>query len=356
MQTTNNHQNKKTQKPKRTISIFIFLLFLVCTSCQESVSQSIKPALNSAVPTVGKIRETPKPTFTSIPESFNDRRAFNDVVYQLSLGARTVGSPAHQQAGDWIIAELNKAGWQVEVQNTTFQGKPVRNIIGKLDQSSNVKHWVILGAHYDSRLFADHDPDINKQTQPVPGANDGASGVAVLLELARTLPGQLQTAKPAVAGMTNPRADQIWLLFIDNEDNGNIPGWDWLMGSRAFVNSLKSKPDAAVIIDMIGDKDLDIKFETNSNPTINQEIWNQAANLGYDQEFLAQPGFGMIDDHTPFLEAGVPAVDLIDFDYPYYHTTADTIDKISANSLKVVGETLTAWLINGSAIFEYSKP
>jgi Zn-dependent M28 family amino/carboxypeptidase len=165
----------------------------------------------------------------------------------------------------------------------------------------------------------------------VPGANDGASGVAVLLELARSLPKTLH--------------GQIWLVMIDNEDNGDIPGWDWLLGSQAFVNQLKGKPDAAVIIDMIGDADLNIYMEKNSNRQLNIQIWNQAASLGYGQQFIDSYKYQMIDDHVPFLNAGIPAVDIIDFDYPYWHTTQDTVDKVSAKSLQAVGDTLRGWLL-----------
>ena len=130
-----------------------------------------------------------------------------------------------------------------------------------------------------------------ERNQPVPGANDGASGVAVLLELARTLPADIK--------------GQVWLVFFDAEDQGNIPGWDWILGSRAFAQSLTASPDAVVVIDMIGDADLNIYQEKNSNPAITKEIWDIAAQAGYPQ-FIATPKFAMIDDHTPFLAKGHP--------------------------------------------------
>ena len=182
--------------------------------------------------------------------------------------------------------------------------------------------------------MADQDPDPRLRTQPVPGANDGASGVAVLLELARTLPVDLPV--------------QIWLVFFDAEDNGDIQGWDWIMGSSAFVASLEAKPDAAIIIDMIGDADLNLPIEQNSTPELVQQIWQTAKDLGYESVFLNQPGYSMLDDHTPFLQAGIPAVDIIDFDYPYWHTTQDTPDKVSAQSLEIIGNTLTQWLKNST--------
>jgi glutaminyl-peptide cyclotransferase len=260
---------------------------------------------------------------------FNGQRALIDVQYQTKLGARTPGSIAHDQVVSWIEAGLIQAGWQVEFQDSTLMDHPVRNIVARLPSNSD-KPWIILGAHYDSRLYADQDPDLIKRTQPVPGANDGASGVAILLEIARDLPKTLNL--------------NVWLVFFDDEDNGNIPGWDWLLGSRAFVETLQGKPDAVVVVDMVGDTDLNLYYERNSSWKLSTEIWAQAAALGYSRQFITLPKYRMLDDHTPFLQAGIPAVDIIDFDYPYWHTTADTADKVSAQSLKAVGTTLLAWL------------
>ncbi len=268
-------------------------------------------------------------------EEFQGQRAYADVLYQVNLGPRIPNSQAHDQVVAWIQGELSKAGWAVEQQSCANCEKlPITNIIGKRGSG---KPWIILGAHYDSRLLADQDPDPAKRSQPVPGANDGASGVAVLLELARTLPANLDK--------------QIWLVFIDAEDDGDINGYDWLLGSRWFVQQLtqtyskENYPDAAIIIDMIGDKNLDLFYETNSNAALNQEIWKTASNLGYTQ-FTPRSKFNMLDDHTPFLEAGIPAVDIIDFDFPPWHTTSDTADQVSAESLNAVGSTLLSWLIN----------
>ena len=136
----------------------------------------------------------------------------------------------------------------------------------------------------------------------------------------------------------------VWLVFFDAEDNGRIAGWDWILGSRAFVEELVYHPKAAVIVDMIGDADQDIYIERNSDPQLVKEIWGIAAELGYRQSFIPWPNHDMTDDHTPFIEAGIPAVDIIDFDYPYWHTTEDTVDKVSAESLEAVGRTLQEWI------------
>lgn len=261
--------------------------------------------------------------------AFDGGRAMGDVHYQMSLGARIPGSEGHAKLREYVIAELEKAGWETEVQQAEMMGHTIYNLVGKRNGNAS-DPWIILGAHYDSRIVADHDPDPAKQSQPVPGANDGASGVAVLLELARTLPEDLPGT--------------IWLVFFDAEDNGSLPGWDWILGSTAFVEGLQGKPDAAVIVDMIGDANLRIPYERNSNPELVQEIWNAAAIQGFEEIFVPEPGLSILDDHAPFLRAGIPAVDIIDFTYPYYHTTSDTADKVSPASLKAVGDTLRAWL------------
>jgi len=260
---------------------------------------------------------------------FNGQTALAHVEYQVYLGPRLAGTPAHSKAIEYFISEMDKAGWDTSVQESNYQGQAIRNVVGKRGSGSP---WTILGAHYDSRLIADQDPDLNSRDQPVPGANDGASGSAVLLELAASLPQDLP--------------GQIWLVFFDAEDNGNISGWDWILGSRAFVAGLTNKPDAAVIVDMIGDADLNIYLEQNSDQAISEQIWDEAEKAGYQKQFIPTYRHSMLDDHTPFLQAGIPAVDIIDFDYPFWHTTSDTVDKISAESLEAVGVTLQRWLDN----------
>ncbi len=262
-------------------------------------------------------------TLPTLSVNFDAPRAYQDMLYQMALGPRTPGSEAHSKEVIWLKQQLEESGWTVEVQETTRMGHPVQNVIAKRGTSGP---WTILGAHFDSRMKADQDPNVALRNDPVPAANDGAAGIAVLLELARDLPKDLN--------------QQIWLAFIDAEDQGDIPGWDWLLGSRALAESLQSKPDGVIIIDMIGDANLNIYKEQNSDPGLTQQIWQLAAQLGYEKYFIPQVKYSMLDDHTPFLERGMRAIDIIDFDYPYWHTTQDTADKVSANSLEVVGNTL----------------
>jgi glutaminyl-peptide cyclotransferase len=264
------------------------------------------------------------------PVSFNGERAHADVETQVAFGPRLPKSDGHSRILEWMRDELVAADWQVEVQESEALGHPILNIVAKRgDQPPQI----IFGAHYDSRMFADNDPDATNHSKPVPGANDGASGVAVLLELARTLP---EGTPP------------IWLVFFDAEDNGNIEGWDWILGSREFVQNNPLQPRAVIIVDMIGDADLNIYKELNSDPALTDEIWATAKNLGYEDKFLPEYKHSMLDDHTPFVQAGMPAIDIIDFDYPYWHTIQDTPDKVSAESLQAVGETLRVWVTQQS--------
>jgi len=265
-----------------------------------------------------------------VTAQFDGQRAYADVYAQLAFGPRIPGSDGHANVQEWMRAELESAGWQVEIQQSEAMGHPIQNIVAKRGDNSP---QIILGAHYDSRMFADNDPDPANHSLPVPAANDGASGVAVLLELARVLPED-----------TVP----VWLVFFDAEDNGRIDTWDWILGSTEFVKSNPIQPQAVVIIDMIGDADLNIHKERNSNTDLTNEIWEVAHNLGYEDVFIPNYKFSMIDDHTPFLRAGIPAIDIIDFDYPYWHTLQDTPDKVSAESLQAVGETLQVWVIERS--------
>jgi len=262
---------------------------------------------------------------------FDGGRAYADVETQVAFGPRTPGSEGHVQIQAWIRTELEAAGWVVEVHQTEQMGHPVYNIIAKRDD--NTPPVIIIGAHYDTRLIADHDPKTAHQDEPVPGANDGASGVAVLLELARSLPEDIQPT---------------WLVFFDAEDNGRIEGWSWILGSTAFVQELKIQPKAVVIVDMIGDADLNIYLEKNSNKELRSEIWSTAESLGYGDIFINEEKYNMLDDHRPFLDAGIPAIDIIDFDYPHWHTTGDTPDKVSAKSLQIVGDTLWHWVVGRS--------
>ncbi len=258
--------------------------------------------------------------------NFNGERALIDVGTIVGLGPRIPDSMAHTKAIGYIQDELKKAGWTGTVLKQDSNSHIAYNILAT---RSSLPPAILLGAHYDSRIFADNDPVEANRLSAVPGANDGASGVAVLLELARTLPGDSATTA---------------MLFIDIEDNGHIPGWEWILGSKAFASQMTIQPEVIVILDMIGDSDLNIFMEKNSDSEFTQQIWKSAKNLGYGSTFIPEYKYRVLDDHVPFIEKGFRAVDIIDLDYPYWHTTYDTTDKISAASLQIIGETLLAWI------------
>jgi len=322
-------------------STALFLLIVGCAAwygCSVQtpaepipISTVLPPPLTlTPVPTLPAPSETAAVTPEPAADSFDGQRAYEDVKTQVAMGPRVPGTDGHAQIQEWIERELVSAGWQVEIQESEALGHPIENIVAR---RTDEPPQIILGAHYDTRMYADSDPDPAQHTNPVPGANDGASGVAVLLELARSLPEH-----------TVP----VWLVFFDAEDNGRIEGWDWILGSREFVANNPDPPRAAIIVDMIGDADLNIYKELNSNPELTDEIWGAAKELGYESKFVPEYKHSMLDDHTPFVQAGIPAVDIIDFDYPYWHTVQDTPDKVSAESLDAVGETLFAWVVQQS--------
>ncbi len=259
------------------------------------------------------------------PRHFQGELAYRHVQAQVALGPRTVGSAGNRQAGDYIAAELRRQGWQVEIQEFTYRGVSLRNILAARGRGPRV----VFGAHYDTRSHADHDPDNARRQDPVPGANDGASGAAILLELARVL-GQEELDV------------QVQLAFFDGEDNGEIDGWPWCVGSTYMAQSLlpEQYPRYVVVVDMVGDADQQLYWERFSNQQLRTAIWALAAELGYGDIFTPTVRYAIIDDHQPFLQRGIPAVDIIDFDYPYWHTVSDTLDKVGAQSLERVGRVL----------------
>lgn len=265
----------------------------------------------------------------SFSRNFDGWAAYRHVTAQVDIGPRPSGSQGIRETQQYIVEKLAKYRWSVEYQDFRYRGTPARNIIAKAGQGKGPV--ILVGAHYDTRRRADNDPTESERNQPVPGANDGASGVAVLLELARSLD-------------KTKLQNEVWLVFFDAEDNGRLDGWQFIAGSSFFANNMTANPEAVIIVDMIGDADQQIYKEQNSTPWLIEQIWGKAAALGYEEWFLPTYKYSMLDDHTPFLRKGIPAVDLIDFDYPYWHTTEDTADKVSGDSLARVGRVIEALL------------
>lgn len=282
--------------------ISVFIVAIIITACAQPSIQELE------------ISEVP----------FDGQLAYEQAWAQCAFGSRPTGSEAGRKTGDYIASQLERLGWQVKTEEFDYRDLSVRNIIGKRGEGS----VIILGAHYDTRPLADRDPQV--PDQPILGGNDGASGVAVLLELARVLP-------------TYHLENEIWLAFFDAEDRGHIDGWPFSVGARHTAQNLEIQPTYVIVLDMVGDAQQEIYYERNSDPQLRGKIWDIARGLGYE-EFIAEEKYSIIDDHTPFLEVGISAVDIIDFDYPFWHTTEDTCDKISPESLERVGRVMVKLL------------
>lgn len=270
---------------------------------------------------------------------FDDKRAFNDLTTQCAFGPRVPGTEAHARCAQYIEDQLKPVVDKVRAQDFTFHDPhknisvPMTNIFGVINPAATRK--IMLCAHWDTRPTADNDFDPANRSKPIPGADDGASGVAVLLELARSL----HNTHPTVC---------IILTFWDGEDWG--PGDDCMyLGARYFVKHTEDlRPDESVLIDMIGQKDLVIPLERGSDsryPDLCQKVWKAAADLGYVQNFPQRVDYEITDDHVPLMDADIPAIDLIDFNYAPWHTLGDTPDKCSPTSLGIVGRVLGAYVL-----------
>jgi hypothetical protein len=263
--------------------------------------------------------------------AFDGARAYEDLKAQCGLGARVPGTEAHGKCRDFLVNELKKSAERVITQDFTFGRLPLSNVIGFFNEGAS--RQVLLCAHWDSRPFADEEVNPAKRRQPVMGANDGASGVAVLLELAR----MFKSKAPDVG---------IVIALFDGEDYGDFQrDWGVFLGSRYFAKRMKSlcSPTYGILLDMVGDRDLAIYREGTSEQRarrINDLVFGIARELGHAKHFVDQVRYTITDDHVAVNDAGVPCIDLIDFDYAHWHTVDDTPDKCSAESLKIVGETI----------------
>lgn len=273
---------------------------------------------------------------------FDGDAALAYVAAQLDFGPRVPNTEAHRRAGDWILAQLRERADSVEVQeftHVTVDGDTLRlrNFIGRF--RPDLRDRVLFVAHWDTRPMADRSANLAEQRRAIPGANDGGSGVAVLLGVADALRRQ-------------PPALGVDLVFVDGEDYGD---WglmkDVLLGSRYYAKTLTpdTRPLFAVVFDMVGDRDLELPQESNSvarAPEVVERVWSKARDLGYGRVFRPGVGTSATDDHIPLLDAGVRAIDVIDFDYgpgnSYWHTMEDSLDKVSARSLQIVGDVAVA--------------
>ena len=278
----------------------------------------------------------------TVVREFDGARALSYAERQVAFGPRVPNSPAHKAMGDWLATELAARADTVIVQSwrhTTGRGRTLelRNFFARFRPDAADR--VLYVAHWDTRPVADKDPNLGRQRLPIDGANDGASGVAVLLGIADAL----KARAPAMG---------VDLLFVDGEDYGDFSdSTESLLGAYYFAAHRPAgyQPLFAVVFDMIGDKDLQIYYEGNSHsfaPEVVQRVWQTAERLGYGSRFIRGVRHTLIDDHVPLQKVGIHAIDVIDYDYgpdnAYWHTGEDTIDKISGESLAIVGNVAIA--------------
>ncbi|QJW92035.1 M28 family peptidase [Spirosoma taeanense] len=329
------------------LPFYLLALVLFVSACKSKPNQSEATQTADQVPTV----QAP---------AFNADSAYAYIEQQVKFGPRVPNTPAHVQAGNYLVAKLKQFGCAVTEQNfvaTTWDGKKLnaRNIIGSINPTATKR--IVLTSHWDSRPTADQDPDAADKSKSVLGANDGASGVGVLLELARTI--QQTQQKPAVG---------IDIIFFDAEDwgNGEKAGNDYetqsgnqydyigfCLGSRYWAKNLHKPGYSAyygILLDMVGAKGATFAKEGYSMqfaPSVVNNVWQTASRLGYSQYFVDTPGGQITDDHVaPNTIAKIPMIDIIHTNigsggfFPAWHTAEDNMSNIDRGTLKAVGQTL----------------
>lgn len=310
----------------------VFVLFYACNP-------------NERTPAIVELKDCPE---------FSADSAYGFIEKQLSFGPRVPETLGHQKCGDYIVQKLSAYGFRVLEQIDTVSGYgnriyPLRNILGSINPQA--KRRILLCAHWDSRQVADNDT-ANIQ-EPIDGANDNASGVAVLLELARTM----QTDKPEIG---------VDLVFFDLEDQGR-PSFEeaddpndhgFCLGSKYWSQNLEgTKPEFGILLDMVGAKDAEFTFESLSIRYAEQyafQIWDMANQLGYSKYFVPNRTQTVYDDHAYVNEiAEVPCIDIIQQDvttktlfWKDWHTHQDNIEVIDRNTLKAVGQTVAQVVYN----------
>lgn len=324
---------------KKYSLLLLGFLFIV-QSCQNDASST-------------KVTEpVAAPKKIAIPK-FDRDSAYQYVAKQVAFGPRVPNTQAHQAAKDWLVNQLKQHGAMVIEQDFTakaYTGEKLKgtNIIGQYNLKA--KKRVLFAAHWDSRHITDKDPDETKRNLPVDGADDGASGVGVLLEVARQL-----NNSPIDLGVD--------IIFFDAEDYGNDNGQDelsWCLGSQHWSRNLHVggySPKYGILLDMVGAKNARLKREGYSMkyaPGLVNKVWKLAQEMGYGNYFSSEIGGGITDDHRMVNEiAGIPMIDIINLPnntnpvFPaHWHTTNDNMDNINKRTLGAVGQVVLAVIYN----------
>ena len=278
---------------------------------------------------------------------FDEDHAFSYLVAQCDFGPRNPGSDGYYACLDYLITELDQSANEIILQDFSYQERRynkqynLQNIIARFNPDSEFQ--TVISAHWDTRPWADQEDLRQDREKPIIGANDGASGVAILLELAKIM-GE------------NPPPIGVNLVFFDGEDLG-VPGENetYCQGSRFFAKNLPiPRPDEAINLDMVGDKQLVLPIERYSleyHPELVRHLWDRAKDMGLDA-FIGRVDYAFYDDHIPLNEiAGIPSIDIIDFKYPnsyanFWHTLNDIPENCSEESLGQVGDLMVDYIYN----------
>ncbi len=324
-------------------------LLFICVFCIGLVACKDEPV---------KDQKTNQPPAAVAAPKFQADSAFAMIKKQVDFGPRVPGSAAHIQCGDWMVSTLKTYGANVIEQKgsvVTFDGKnvPLRNIIAEFNPSA--KKRIVLAAHWDTRPFADKDPDESKWKKPIDGANDGGSGVGVLMEIARLL--QAQAPKVGVDLIFFDVEDYGTPEFVKNQDDNSV--FTWCLGSQYWLRQPHKAgyiAEAGILLDMVGAKDATFNKEGKSvdaAPGMVGRLWNTAAKLGHGSYFRDETVQEIVDDHQFMIMAGIPTANIIDMrpevkamgfaGYTFgnfHHTHNDNLSVIDVATLKAVGETV----------------
>ena len=283
---------------------------------------------------------------------FDEKNAYNNIKDQIYIGNRIPGTEESHETVFYFIQRFKEIDPNITylIHDFKVDSTDCKNVLFKINEKE--EKIVIIGAHYDSRAKATKDSE--KSKEPVPGANDGASGCAVLIELANVLYQERDIL-----------SCQLWFVFFDAEDQGKdeggygMDGWDWCEGSNEFVDDIDEFYDSddedfdcMILLDMVGGDNLQFIKEQYSTSSLIDELFEIGRQLGYTDEFPLFPQYSsVIDDHVAFLEENIPSADLIinfwdNPNWPYHHTTDDDLDHISKKSLKVTGRTIEQFIYN----------
>ena len=310
--------------------------------------------------------------------AFSSDSAYAYIERQMAFGPRVPNSAAHMQCAVWLIEQLRACGAEVELQKgflPDYRGndQQIYNIIGHFYTPETASRpRVLLGAHYDTRPWCDEEPDYDDRFYNVPGANDGASGVGVLLEVARQLGLRMDTTRNPSPVTRNPLSTPVDIIFFDVEDMGTPRFYTgaersdtWCLGSQLWATNYARKVESGelrvesyqygIVLDMVGAPDASFPremYSTNYAGNYQQQLWNAAKQLGYGAMFTDQQSYPITDDHyyVNYI-AGIPCVDVIHYDvrnatgFPaWWHTRQDNMDNISKSTLQAVGEVVMSQL------------